>query len=168
MQDAMADAIDLEVEQRLPEWLQQRKPDGRVEAANLQSRTRRLQAAVLRAQSTHLLTADGIQSLVLPMLATVHLVTEKGGLLALAGGDPVWESHFAGRLDALLRVVDAAKQHNFSDFFGGLANEPDAEPEASQGSEDSQTTTNGSPASSGRPSVRVSPPATPRSATSGR
>ncbi len=164
MQDAAADAVALERSHRIPEWLGQQEPDPRIEAANVQERARRIEAAVLRAQADHLLTPDAVTGLLLPMLGSVQLVLDRG-MVPLVGVEPVWESHFAGRLQALLQVVDAAKQHNFSDFFGGLASEPDAEPEASQGSK-AEPPTAGS-ASSGRPSVRVSPPATRKSATSG-
>jgi len=107
----------------------------------------RLQAAEYRAASRYLLTDAAIRDLVEPTLCYVSYMD--GGAMVEAA--ETWRGHFAGRLGALIKVLQAARDHNFADFFGASEASPD--PEATPGEEPpAQTSTGGS----GRPSVRAS------------
>lgn len=153
--DAAADSIALQREQSLPDWLGTAKTPVQAEIANIAERSRRQNAAVLRAQAAHLLTPETIRDVLLPTLKYAHVHIDGAGMMPLAD---VWQSQFAGRVGALLRVAEAVKDHNFADFLGGSPDEPQSEPEQSEPSQaapKSAPASNGSRASSGRPSVRA-------------
>lgn len=152
--DAAADSIVMYREQSMPDWLGVAKTPEQAQLAQAAERERRQSAAVLRSQAAHLLNKDTIRDVLLPTLHYAHVYVDGGGLMPLAD---VWQSHFAGRVGALLAVAEAVKSHNFADFLGGSPaappSEPEAEPAPSQPT--SAPGSSGSRASSGRPSVRA-------------
>lgn len=121
-----------------------------VRMAMLQEQGCAIEAAEYRAKAKHLLSDDAIRDLIVPTLRLVLLhIGDVPQPLADESGGGLWQAHFSGRLGALFRLLTAAKDHNFADFFGASTDSGAGE------AAEQPATTPARTGGSGRPSARA-------------
>ena len=90
-----------------------------VESHFILGQMHRNQAAEYRAKAEFMLADERVRDLIIPTLAlaTVQVGDGQGVIMDLAGGNGIWEAHFAGKLGELFELLEAIRVYNFADFF---------------------------------------------------